>query len=248
MHGPAEQLRKTDERLIRYQLNLFIRDVRSVFSDAEVQKTVINRAYGHAKDSALGFLNDYFKKSNPFLREAEGTVTVQVQSVLRLSASSWQVQWRETQLAPGGRVVSETSWQAVLGVELTPPETTDVLLVNPLGLYELLNYAYTKPEGGLVSPLSESGCRPCSAFEAESDSLARDGRRYASEVLTIKHVIFTTEDIDNPWVTVSGHQNEVPIIEKDGTLTSAAPAEDVTFRVVLRWTSSGWRVEDLVSV
>lgn len=133
--GPAEQLRKTDERLIRYQLNLFVRDVRSVFSDAEVQKTVINRAYGHAKDGALGFLNDYFKKSNPFLREAEGTVTVQVQSVLRLSASSWQVQWRETQLAPGGRVVSEAAWQAVLSVELTPPETTDVLLVNPLGLY-----------------------------------------------------------------------------------------------------------------
>lgn len=133
--GPAEQLRKTDERLIRYQLNLFIRDVRSVFSDAEVQKTVINRAYGHAKDSALGFLNDYFKKSNPFLREAEGTITVQVQSVLRLSPSSWQVQWRETQIAPAGRVVSETAWQAILGVELTPPETTDVLLVNPLGLY-----------------------------------------------------------------------------------------------------------------
>jgi len=133
--GPAEQLRKTDERLVRYQLNLFIRDVRSVFSDAEVQKTVINRAYGHAKDGALGFLNDYFKKSNPFLREAEGTVAVQVQSVLRLSAASWQVQWRETQIAQGGRIVSETSWQAVLGVELTSPETTDVLLVNPLGLY-----------------------------------------------------------------------------------------------------------------
>ena len=133
--GPAEQLRKTDERLIRYQLNLFVRDVRSVFADAEVQKTVINRAYAHAKDGALGFLNDYFKKSNPFLREAEGTVTVQVQSVLRLSPRSWQVQWRETQHAPAGRVVSETAWQAVLGVELSPPETTDVLLVNPLGLY-----------------------------------------------------------------------------------------------------------------
>ncbi|QQR74063.1 MAG: type IV secretion system protein [Holophagales bacterium] len=133
--GPAEQLRKTDERLIRYQLNLFIRDVRSVFSDAEVQKTVINRAYGCSKDAALGFLNDYFKKSNPFLREAEGTVTVQVQSVLRLSPSSWQVQWRETPIAAGGRVGQETAWQAVLGVELTPPETTDLLLVNPLGLY-----------------------------------------------------------------------------------------------------------------
>nr|HPK67008.1 VirB8/TrbF family protein [Thermoanaerobaculia bacterium] len=123
--GPAEPLRKTDERLIRYQLNLFIRDVRSVFSDAEVQKTVINRAYGHAKDGALGFLNDYFKRSNPFLREAEGTVTVQVQSVLRLSAASWQVQWRETQIATTGRIAAETAWQAVLSVELTPPETTD---------------------------------------------------------------------------------------------------------------------------
>lgn len=133
--GPAEQLRKTDERLIRYQLNLFVRDVRSVFADAEVQKTVINRAYAHAKDGALGFLNDHFKKSNPFLQAAEGTVAVQVQSVLRLSPTSWQVQWKETRVAPAGRVLSETSWQAVLGVEIVPPETTELLLVNPLGLY-----------------------------------------------------------------------------------------------------------------
>ena len=133
--GPAEQLRKTDERLIRYQLNLFVRDVRSVFGDSEVQKTVVNRAYAHSKDGALGFLNAHFKRSNPFLRAAESTVAVQVQSVLRLSPTSWQVQWKETELAPAGRVLSETSWQAVLGVEIVPPETTEVLLVNPLGLY-----------------------------------------------------------------------------------------------------------------
>lgn len=133
--GPAEQLRKTDERLIRYQLNLFIRDVRSVFGDPEVQRTVVNRAYAHSKDGALGFLNAHFKASNPFLRSAEGNVTVQVQSVLRLSPDSWQVQWKETQTAAVGRVLSETSWQAVLGVEIVSPETTDALLVNPLGLY-----------------------------------------------------------------------------------------------------------------
>jgi len=32
-------------------------------------------------------------------------------------------------------VAAATAWQAVLSVELTPPETTDLLLVNPLGLY-----------------------------------------------------------------------------------------------------------------
>ncbi len=133
--GPAEQLRKTDERLIRYELSLFVRDVRSVFADADVQKTVINRAYAHAGAGAMAFLNDYFKRSNPFVRQAEGTVAVQVHSVLRLSPKSWQVQWRETPTSANGRVGSETSWQAVLGVEVKPPETTDALLVNPLGLY-----------------------------------------------------------------------------------------------------------------
>jgi type IV secretion system protein TrbF len=133
--GPAEQLRKTDERLVRYQLNLFVRDVRSVYADAEVQKTVINRAYAHSRDAALVFLNTHFKHHNPFLRSARGSVAVQVQSVLRLSPSSWQVQWRETEMTSSGRVVSTSDWQAVLGVDLQPPVTSELLLVNPLGLY-----------------------------------------------------------------------------------------------------------------
>lgn len=114
--------------------------------------------------------------------------------------------------------------------------------------YELLNYAFTKPEAGLIKPLSEAGCEPCAYFEDESHDLVRDERRYASAILTIKQVNFSTEDVQNPWVTVSGQQNKVPLIEKDGSLTDASPAAKVTFRVVLRWTPAGWRVEDLVNV
>jgi type IV secretory pathway TrbF-like protein len=133
--GPAEQLRRTDERLIRYELALFVRDVRSVFSDAEAQRSIVHRAYSHAKGEALGFLNEHFREANPFLRASSGTVAVEVHSVLRLSAASWQVQWEESALAADGRITGRTSWQAVLAVEVTPPDTTDALLVNPLGLY-----------------------------------------------------------------------------------------------------------------
>lgn len=133
--GPAEELRKTDERLVRYQLALFVRDVRSIYSDPEVEKAAINRAYAHAKDGALVFLNDHFRRSNPFLRAQDGNVTVDVSSVLRLSERSWQLSWSESGSTPGGRAAPASSWQAVLAVEVVPPEKTDALLVNPLGLY-----------------------------------------------------------------------------------------------------------------
>ena len=62
-------------------------------------------------------------------------VHVQVKSILPLSESSWQIQWTETaepiQLGLG----ETTSWQAILTVEEDPPETTETLLTNPLGLY-----------------------------------------------------------------------------------------------------------------
>lgn len=134
--GPAEELRRTDERLLRYQLALFVRDVRSVYSDPEVEKEAISRAYAHAKDDALSFLNEHFRTSNPFLRAASGNVTVAVHSVLRLSKASWRVEWTEAQTATSlGRPTAEATWQAVLSVEVLPPQKTDALLTNPLGLY-----------------------------------------------------------------------------------------------------------------
>jgi type IV secretion system protein VirB5 len=133
--GPAEPLRKTDERIVRHQLALFVRDVRSVYADRAVQKTVLNRAHASARDAAVPFLHEHFRHHNPVLRSDEGTVVVEVRSVLRLSELSWQLEWRETPVDPSGRPEAPSSWQAVVSTEVVPPETTELLLTNPLGLY-----------------------------------------------------------------------------------------------------------------
>ncbi len=131
--GPAEPT--SDERLIRYQLGLLIRNLRTVFGDAEAQREVLGRGYAYMRGSALSFLNAHFAERNPFELARRSRVDVQVRSILPLSEDSWQVQWLETTRVPGGQTADGQGWQAVLTVEIDPPETAEALLVNPLGLY-----------------------------------------------------------------------------------------------------------------
>lgn len=133
--GPAESLRKTDERLIRYQLSLFISNLRTVLGDGEAQSEILNRAYAYTRGPAVVFLNAHFLEANPFEVAEERRVKVKVSSILPISETSWQVQWSETALPVGAGQGERTNWQAILTLELDPPETTETLLINPLGLY-----------------------------------------------------------------------------------------------------------------
>jgi len=133
--GPAEKLRKTDERMLRYELGMYVRDIRTVLTDAEAQKELLARAYAHTRGSAVAFLNDYFTRSNPFEAAARQRIDVEVRSILQLSDNTWQIQWLETPRSLDGRNDEPRVWQAVVSMEVNPPETTDLILTNPLGLY-----------------------------------------------------------------------------------------------------------------
>ncbi|MEI2777958.1 MAG: DUF6318 family protein [Tetrasphaera sp.] len=98
--------------------------------------------------------------------------------------------------------------------------------------YDLLNYAYTKPESGLIAPLGTISCGPCKYFENESTRLKRDDRRYQSKLVSLDYVTFSTTDLDKPWISVKGRQNKVSIVEPDGSLTAASPATDFTLRLI----------------
>ena len=80
-------------------------------------------------------MNAHFLDENPFEVAEQSRVHVKVHSILPISDESWQVQWSETAFPVGVRQGERTSWQAILTLELDPPETTATLLTNPLGLY-----------------------------------------------------------------------------------------------------------------
>ena len=133
--GPAEKLRKTDERMLRYELGMYVRDIRTVLVDAVAQNELLTRAYAHTRGSSVAFLNDHFTRFNPFETANRRRVDVEVRSILQLSENTWQIQWLETARSLEGRTDEPQVWQAVVSVEEDPPETTEAILTNPLGLY-----------------------------------------------------------------------------------------------------------------
>lgn len=133
--GPAERLRKADERLIRYQLGMLIHDLRTVVGDAGAQKELLTRAYAYARGPSVAFLQNHFSENNPFETARTWRVGVKLKSILRLSEKTWQLQWSEDRRTVAGAEVDSRDWQAVLTIEEDPPKTTEALLLNPLGLY-----------------------------------------------------------------------------------------------------------------
>jgi type IV secretion system protein TrbF len=136
--GPAEALRAKDTRLYIYQLATFIRDLRTVSSDADTQRQLLFAAYAYASGAARSVLDEYFinPAHDPRVLGRSVTRQVQITSVLPLPRSkTWKLSWRETERPRVAGPVRTVAWEAYLTVAVNPPSTTEALLKNPLGLF-----------------------------------------------------------------------------------------------------------------
>ena len=113
--------------------------------------------------------------------------------------------------------------------------------------FELADYAFTKPEGGLLAPLGTENCKTCRRIDKEAKALFANGRRYQSSLLHIKSVTNVKPSADAPWCILNGTQFAVDIVEPDGRLTPASPGQMINFRVELVWSPAGWRVDKVAS-
>ncbi len=123
--------------LIRALLAGFIEDWRTVSVDAAIQQRLVDRAYAHLSgaDPAFNAVNAYYKANNPFERGGRETVAVEIRSVLRTSASSLQVEWREETRDRKGNVTAIDGYKASAIVLIAVPSKEPEIMQNPVGLY-----------------------------------------------------------------------------------------------------------------
>lgn len=136
--GPAEPLRKTDQRVTVRDLTGLIRNLRSVTADPGLQVRMIEDAYAFLGPSAAAFLNEHFAdpRNDPRLLAQQVTREVEVTSVLPIpNSNSWKVQWTETERPHIGSFAERSAWEAYLTVDHTPPKDAETIQANPLGLY-----------------------------------------------------------------------------------------------------------------
>ena len=117
-----------------HHLARFITLVRSLSIDPVVVRQNWLDAYNYTTDRGAAVLNDYARTNDPFARIGQESVTVQINSVVRASDSSYQVRWSEHRFVNGAAAGIER-WTAVVSVVLQTPRTEQRLRRNPLGIY-----------------------------------------------------------------------------------------------------------------
>jgi type IV secretion system protein TrbF len=132
--GPALEAYQPTDAQIEYQLEHFIRNVRSLPLDPIVLRQQWLEAYDYATDRAAATLNAYARTNDPFARVGHASIAVEVASVVRASPNSFQVRWVEHAYVDGSPGASE-HWTAILSIVLQPPRDAERLRHNPLGIY-----------------------------------------------------------------------------------------------------------------
>ena len=139
------------ERIERYEVASFISQARSVSSDPQVEQQTLNSLLAHTHGAADRFLDEYYHSDgaahNPFQIAQKQTVSVQIDSILKLSTKSYEVRWTEVRRDLNGAAAgTATHWEAQLQTETVPPRDGGAIVSNPLGFY-VTNITWTEQQG-----------------------------------------------------------------------------------------------------
>lgn len=106
---------KDKQTLAYYAVSQFIENVRTVITDSDAQKTLVNKVYAFAADDSLNYLKDYYNQNNPLLINSKYAVSVNNVTPMLLSNNTWQVTWNETKRdILSGEIISTARYMANL--------------------------------------------------------------------------------------------------------------------------------------
>jgi type IV secretion system protein VirB5 len=137
--APADVASMPNQRVISATLAKFIVDVRSVWPDRnEMFKHQVEPAYNYilAGSQAQKFVNNYVTGKLESI--PTGLVrTVKIESVLRVSKTTWQVNWSETTTGQMNSTAAPVAhdYKAMLDIRLVPSTSSAAIMKNPLGIY-----------------------------------------------------------------------------------------------------------------
>ncbi len=127
------------EAAVKYHLQRFLEDTRSVSSDPAVVKRNWLDAYTLVTSKGGNTLTAFVSQPehDPFRRAADGLrVSIEVVSAVRVSGDTWQIDWRETDWDKNGSPVGvPTPWRGMFHTLVDPPKTEEAMRRNPIGLF-----------------------------------------------------------------------------------------------------------------
>lgn len=133
---------RVPEIAIEYQLRKFITNRFSLPYDRSVLRNNLKDCYASLTRESATKLSAELRMNNPLNEAGKKSVTVDVESVLKLSAQSYQVDFIVLTSDTSGYVNIRQRMRGVLAVKLMEPAEEDQVL-NPLGIY-ITNFDFTQ--------------------------------------------------------------------------------------------------------
>lgn len=137
--GPARQVNFDQARIIDAELEVFVRNWRTVTADSTLQRLFIDKMYSRLSsvDPAVEKMNNYFRTegNDPFKRAALSTVTIDPPIINAVTNDSYQVTWSETEFDRSGTEIGKKRFQAVVSIKIVEPTSSAAIQRNPLGIF-----------------------------------------------------------------------------------------------------------------
>ena len=119
---------------IAFFLARFVKNVRSLSVDPIVVRASWMDALNYVTARGARSLNDYARDASPFDKIGVRPITVEIIYIVRASGNSFEIRWKEQTYENRG-VLKTDRFTAVANVLFRPPNTTETISENPLGLY-----------------------------------------------------------------------------------------------------------------
>lgn len=120
---------------INFFLRSFLTELRSVSSDPQIIQSNIDRLYRTVTGQATDKVTQYLKETDPVNRRKTETVEIKIASILPLSDTTYQIDFRETVWSSSRQLRSDTQYRIVVHTEIFIPTTREQAAYNPIGLY-----------------------------------------------------------------------------------------------------------------
>jgi type IV secretory pathway TrbF-like protein/sugar phosphate permease len=132
--NPAMGTNAPSDAQIAFFLARFVKNVRSLSVDPIVVRTSWMDALNYVTDRGAQTLNDYARDANPFTKIGAQPITVEMIYVVRASADSFEMRWKE-QTYENGAILKTDRFTGVANLVFKFPNTIETMNENPLGLY-----------------------------------------------------------------------------------------------------------------
>jgi len=128
---------RVDARLIIAHIGRYVWSLKTVFNDPEAQLHLMNFVYSTTplNTPAERKYQDYFNANNPVVIGETETVHVTVNSVLSMSAETWQAEWTEERFSIIGDKLGTKHYRGIFSTAIVTPSAMREVLANPLGIF-----------------------------------------------------------------------------------------------------------------